>query len=84
MFQVSVDDLGAMGFFHGCQDLVEDVDGTRQRQRFGLGQQLCERAASHELGDQIELSTRSTTEIDHAHDVRMVQPTDGLRLLLEE
>ena len=79
---VTVDDPLGVGVVQALEDLGDNGDRDRERQHLGLGDEVLERLAVHELHrDKVDLALGP--EVDHVDDVLVLQAGRALGLPLE-
>ncbi|MFO0744357.1 MAG: hypothetical protein U1F43_01615 [Myxococcota bacterium] len=81
--QIAVDDAGRVGLGQRLEDLRAEAAGVEQRQRRLAAEVARERLALEVLHRQEQAPVLRLAELDELHDMRMVEPGDDARLLLE-
>ena len=79
--QVAVDDAVGVGAREGARRLRGEVEELAERQRL-VRERLAQRAALHQLHRDVE-GALLVADVEHRHDVRVVERRGGARLALE-
>ncbi|MBK9034765.1 MAG: hypothetical protein IPL61_26465 [Myxococcales bacterium] len=81
--EVGVDHAREVGLLDAGQDLVDDRQHPRRRQRVLLGDQVRQRRAAQVLHDQVQEPVAGLAVVDDRHGVGVVEAARGQRLVLE-
>ena len=80
---VSVDDVMRVGVRETCGDLEHDLDGALHGETRGGVEDLGERRSHEELHREPERPLLLLAEVEHAHEVRMIEEARGAALGVE-